>query len=169
MVEMILIIRTTKVFRDKSCQTTPCKRYCPWKGNNDGFYVQFPVVILKTMIDRKKLSNSEMTIMISPTKVVLSQIVKRLLVKFKDFVTQKSTRGVIQAAESLLFKFTFYYCCIVKDVKELSIFCEFDIALLLMYVYQKIFEMSEISGSNIIHHSCNDNYDHIIFVHIYII
>ena len=68
--EMILIIRPSKVFGDQSCQATPCKSYCLGKMT---FFKQFSANILKTIIDRKKISISEIILMISPTKVFLSQ------------------------------------------------------------------------------------------------
>ena len=74
--EMIFIIMPSKDFRDQSCQATPCKSYCPWKVKNDILFLQFSVntcCSLKTVTDRKKLSFAEMILMISATKVFLSQ------------------------------------------------------------------------------------------------
>ena len=69
-VEMILIMRPTKVSREQSCLTTPCMSCCPWKVKKLRFY-QFSVNILKTIVDKMKLSVDEMILMISPTKVFM--------------------------------------------------------------------------------------------------
>ena len=73
---MIHTIRTTKVFRDKSCQTIPWKSYCLEKGKMTHFFLLFSANILKTMIE--------------------------ILLKFIVLERQNSTRCAIQAPGSLL-------------------------------------------------------------------
>ena len=98
---MILIIRPTKISNYQSCQTTPCKSYCPWKMNNDLVFSQY----LENN-NRKKLSIAEMILMISTTEVFFRQSCWTTPCKSISLERQNLTRWVIQAPESLLFYFS---------------------------------------------------------------